>query len=73
MCQICIICYLFQKFAMEKPQNEESINDVLNLGRYIVSNHLVLKEKYDEVTADVKNFKDIWNQMLAKADEFCKT
>ena len=56
----------------EKQQNEESINDVLNLGRYIVTNNLVLKNKHDEVNDDVKTFKNLWNQMLSKADEFCK-
>ena len=53
-------------------QNEESINDVLNLGRYIVTNHLVLKKNYEEVNDDVKSFKDVWDGMLSKAGEFCK-
>lgn len=57
---------------MEKNENEESITDVFNLGRYIVTNHLVLKEKYKDVDKDIDRFKNMWNQMLIKADEFCK-
>lgn len=61
-----------QKFATEKSQNEESITDVFNLGRYIVTNHLVLKDKYTEIENDIEKFKNVWNKMLSKADEFCK-
>ncbi|XP_028414134.1 dystrophin-like isoform X2 [Dendronephthya gigantea] len=61
-----------KKFATEKSQNEESITDVFNLGRYIVTNHLVLKNKYTEIENDIEKFKNIWNKMLSKADEFCK-